>query len=151
MTISLNNGTTIIWDGTGDNGAVVASGQYFIEVSAQDGQGGETILTAHVMVMSDTANAGMGNITARPNLMNPTTGYNVQFISDSAQSLTLVYRVYDAAGELVKRSVAGASGANTASWDASGVASGIYFAVVEAYNTQGGLIGHQNLKIVVMR
>ena len=74
LTISLNNGTTIVWDGTGDNGTVVASGQYFIEVSEQDGQGAETILTAHVMVMSDTANAGMGTITARPNLMNPTTG-----------------------------------------------------------------------------
>ena len=151
LTVTLNNGTTVVWDGTGDNGSVVASGQYYIEVTAQDGQGGETILTAHVMVMSDTANAGMGNITARPNLMNPTTGYSVQFISDSAQSLTLVYRVYDAAGELVKRSATGAAGANQTDWDASGVASGMYFAVVDAYNNQGGIIGHQNLKIVVVR
>ena len=31
LTITLNNGTTIVWDGTSDNGGVVPSGQYFIE------------------------------------------------------------------------------------------------------------------------
>jgi flagellar hook assembly protein FlgD len=150
LTISLNNGTAIVWDGTGDNGVVVPSGQYFIEASEQNGTGGETIMTAHVMVVSDTANAGMGNILAEPNLMNPTTGYQVTFRS-SVPGLTLDVRVYDAAGELVRGKVAGDAGTSSAQWDASGKASGLYFAVVDAYNAQGGLIGDKVLKIAVVR
>ncbi len=151
VTITLNNGTTIVWDGTGDNGAVVASGQYFISVSAQDGQGGETVMTGHVLVMSDNANAGMGNLTARPNLLNAGTGYSVQVVSDSGESLTLAFRVYDAAGELVRREVTGPAGSNMATCDAAGLASGVYFMAVDAYNVQGGLVGHKALKIVVVR
>ena len=62
-----------------------------------------------------------------------------------------MYRVYDMAGELVKRSATGQPGANKAAWDASGLASGLYFAIVEAYNTRGGLIGHKDLKIILVK
>ncbi len=119
--------------------------------SAQDGQGGETVMTGHVMVMSDNANAGMGNLTARPNLLNAGTGYSVQVVSDSGESLTLAFRVYDAAGELVRREVTGPAGSNMATCDAAGLASGVYFMAVDAYNVQGGLVGHKALKIVVVR
>jgi flagellar hook assembly protein FlgD len=146
LTVTLNNGTTIVWDGTGDNGGVVPSGQYFIEASVQNGTGGETIMTAHVMVVSDTANAGMGNILAEPNLLNGVTGYEVTF-SSSVPGLTLDYRVYDAAGELVRSKVSGEAGSSSAQWDATGKASGLYFAVVDANNAKGGLIGYKILKI----
>jgi hypothetical protein len=63
----------------------------------------------------------------------------------------LSYQIYDMAGELVKRSTVGSAGSDSAVWDASGVASGMYFAVVDALNSQGGLVGRQNLKIVVIR
>jgi hypothetical protein len=65
--------------------------------------------------------------------------------------LTLVYRVYDMAGELVQSSAFGPAGTNLATWDASGVASGMYLAVVDALNAEGGLVGRKNLKIVVIR
>jgi uncharacterized repeat protein (TIGR01451 family) len=150
LTIGLNNGTTIVWDGTGDNGGVVPSGQYFIEASEQNGTGGETIMTAHVMVVSDTANTGMGNITAQPNLLNGVTAYQVAF-SSSVPGLTLDYRVYDTAGELVRKKTFGDSmGSSSAHWDATGMASGLYFAVVEAANDQGGQIGYKILKIVIV-
>jgi uncharacterized repeat protein (TIGR01451 family) len=150
LTISLNNGTNIVWDGTGDNGGVVPSGQYFIEASEQNGTGGETVMTAHVMVVSDMANAGMGNITAQPNLMNGVTGYQVTF-SSNVPGLTLHYRVYDSAGELVQKKALGDStGSSSAHWDATGMASGLYFAVVEAANDQGGQIGYKILKIVIV-
>jgi flagellar hook assembly protein FlgD len=150
LTITLNNGMTIVWDGTSDNGGVVPSGQYFMEASAQNGNGGETVLTAHVLVVSDTANAGMGNILAEPNVLNGLTGYGVAFLSNVPE-LTLDYRVYDTAGELVTRRTPGNAGSSSANWDATGLASGLYFAVVDATNAQGGLIGYKILKIVVIR
>jgi uncharacterized repeat protein (TIGR01451 family) len=151
LTISLNNGTTIVWDGTGNNGGIVPSGQYFIEATEQTGTGGETVMTGHVTVMSETANAGMGNIQARPNVLNAQNGYGVTFVSD-VQGLTLDYRVYDIAGELIQKKVPGdGAGSSSVHWDSSGRASGLYFVVVDAYNPQGGLIGYKVLKIVVVR
>jgi flagellar hook assembly protein FlgD len=149
LTISIGNGVTVVWDGTGDNGSVVQSGQYFIEASAQNGQGGEKVMTAQVMVLSDTANAGMGNVVAEPNLLNKATGYQVKFSSD-VPGLTLHYRVYDTAGELVRGTVPGDAGASAAVWNAARRASGLYFAFVEVTNAQGGLIGHKTLKIMVV-
>ncbi len=150
LTISLGNGVTVVWDGTGDNGGVVPSGQYFIEASEQNGTGGQTQMTAQVMVLSDTANAGMGNVAAEPNVLNGSTGYQVRMVSDVG-GLTLSYRVYDTAGELVRGKVSGAAGMSEADWNAAGKASGLYFAIVEAANAQGGLIGRKTLKIVVVR
>jgi hypothetical protein len=152
LKITLNNGTSVWWNGQTDSGTVVTSGQYFIEVHEQDGQGGETVITEKVTVLSENATAGMGNITAGPNFVNrgTVTGYTVTFKSDSSQVLTLVYRVYDMAGELVQTATSGQAGANAAVWDASGVASGMYIAVVDALNAQGGLVGRQRLKIVVI-
>jgi hypothetical protein len=149
LSIGLNSGTTIVWDGTGNSGGIVPSGQYYIEVSEQNGNGGETVLTGHVIVVSDTANAGMGNITAQPNLLNGVTGYQVNFYSN-VPGLTLDYRVYTTAGELAQRRVRGDAASSYAQWDATGKASGLYFAVVDAYNAQNGLIGYKILKIVVV-
>jgi hypothetical protein len=153
LRIMLNNGTTVVWNGESNSGAVVTSGQYFVEVDAQDGQGGDSVVTAQVMVLSENAHEGMGNITARPNVVNRSSpnGSTVWFVSDSAQSLTLSYKIYTVAGELVKGSTSGLPGTNSAQWDASGKASGLYFALVEAMNSQGGLVGHKSLKIVIDR
>jgi uncharacterized repeat protein (TIGR01451 family) len=150
LTITLNNGTTILWDGTSDGGGVVPSGQYFIEAIEQNGTGGDTVMTAHVMVVSDRANAGMGNILAEPNILNGATGYQVTFTSDMP-GLTLDVSGYDTAGELVLRRITGAAGGSSVAWDATGKASGLYFAVVEASDTLGGRIGNKILKIVVVR
>jgi len=151
LKIMLNNGTTVVWNGQADSGTVVTSGQYYIEVYAVDGQGGETEITKKVTVLSDNAHQGMGNIVAEPNIVNPATGYTILIKSDSGQNLNLVYHVYNTAGELVhKPSPTDLTGPNTSTWDASGVASGLYFAVVDALNSQGGLAGRQNLKIIVI-
>jgi hypothetical protein len=48
------------------------------------------------------------------------------------------------------RRTPGNAGSSSANWDATGRASGLYFAVVEATNAQGGLIGYKILKIVVV-
>ena len=40
LSITLSNGTTVMWEGRGDNGSIVQTGQYFIEVHSKDGVGG---------------------------------------------------------------------------------------------------------------
>jgi hypothetical protein len=150
LTITLNNGTAVAWNGLSDSGSVVTTGQYFIEIHSQDGQGGDTVVTQKVTVLSENAQQGMGNIKAEPNLVTHATGYNITIASDSGQNLTLVCRVYDVAGELVQPSISGQAGTNSVAWNASAVASGLYFVVVDALNSQGGLVGRQNLKIAVI-
>jgi hypothetical protein len=153
LAITLNNGMAVTWNGQSDSGTVVTSGQYFIEVSAQDGTGGETEVTSQVMVLSENAHQGMGNITARPNVVNHTSpsGYTVWFVSDSGQSLTLSYKIYTVSGELAQGTTHGLAGTNSAPWNASGFASGLYFAVVDALNSDGGLVGRKTLKVAVVR
>jgi hypothetical protein len=71
--------------------------------------------------------------------------------TSNVPGLTLNVRVYDTAGELVLRQAPGMPGTSGAQWDAAGKASGLYFAVVDSYNAQGGLIGYKILKIVIVR
>jgi flagellar hook assembly protein FlgD len=152
LTITLNTGTTVVWNGQSDLGAIVPTGQYYVTVHIQDGKGGETIVTRQVTVMSQDASRGLGNLVAMPNIVkgSSSTGPIVTFKTDSAQSLTLAYQVYDMAGELVKRRSYGSTGFNFATWDISSLASGCYFAVVEALNAEGGLVGRKTLKVIVV-
>ena len=107
-------------------------------------------MTGHVWWCRIRRTRGWANILAEPNILNGATGYGVTFISN-IPGLTLDYRVYDTAGELVLHRTSGIEGSSSTLWDATGKASGIYFAVVEASAAQGGLIGYKILKIVVVR
>ncbi len=64
--------------------------------------------------------------------------------------MTLRVRVYTLAGELMS-DFQGTPGANQASWDATGYASGLYLAAVELLNPNGGLMDRQILKVMVLR
>jgi hypothetical protein len=57
--------------------------------------------------------------------------------------------LYNTAGELVKAAVTGQPGSNQVPLDVSGVASGLYFVVVDLTNLQGGFAGHQVTQIVI--
>ncbi len=152
VTISLGGGASVAWDGTADNGAYVSSGQYFIDVHTIGGQGGETNVTLKVMVVDTNAQNGVGIVDARPNILNRASpNYTTTFVSNSSMNLTLRLKVYDTAGELVQKSKLGGDGQNSVQWDASGVASGLYLAVVESLNAQGGLVSKTTLKVVVFQ
>jgi flagellar hook assembly protein FlgD len=151
LTLTLNNGTILVWDGRSDNGSIVTTGQYFIEIHSQDGQGGETVVTKQVTVNGENSHYGDGNITVEPNLLSPSTGYEVQFVSDLSQNLTLTLRVYDIAGELVEKSLSGLAGSGRVWWDGSSLASGLYFAVVEVLDVQGKRLSQKTLNLVVLR
>jgi hypothetical protein len=55
------------------------------------------------------------------------------------------------AGELAAKPANGTVGANSVTWDATGLASGMYLGVVEGLNPQGGLVLRQIVKVVVVK
>jgi uncharacterized repeat protein (TIGR01451 family) len=93
--------------------------------------------------------AGAGRVTAWPNILK--AGSMVAtFHTDSTSSPTLKVSIYTLAGELVQV-INGSQGSNQAAWNASGVASGLYLAVVEEMDADGGLLSRQIVKIAAFR
>ncbi len=151
LTISLSNGTTVVWDGTSDSGSYVQSGQYLVEVHTTNGTGGEETVVKTVMVNDRNTTMGAGTVTAGPNVLKASNGIlTTTFRTDSSQSLTLEVSIYTVAGELVTK-VVGQAGTDQATWNASGVASGLYLAVVDLTNPNGNSLGRQILKVLILR
>jgi hypothetical protein len=148
VTISLSNGTTVVWDGKSDTGSIVQNGQYFVEIHSLDGQGGDTIIDERISVLD--GNNGMGPVFAKPNILNSANGFSTTFVDTTAATLTLSVRIYTTAGELAAPVINGAAGTNEASWTATGLASGLYIAVVESLNPAGGIADQKVLKLVVL-
>jgi len=147
LTLNLGNGTTLVWDGRSDSGSYVQSGEYFLEIHSQDGTGGDATVTKQVSVQE--GNTGVGNIVLEPNLVDLSKGSGaVTFMGPQTMGLTLGASVYTLAGELVTK-VDGTPGTGTMGWNASGLASGLYLAVVEVKDATGGLIQRQILKLLV--
>jgi flagellar hook assembly protein FlgD len=149
LTVTLSNGTTLVWDGTGDNGSYVTGGQYLVELHTVDGSGGETVFSQQVSVIDGHRSNGVGTITAWPNVLGAAGPPLTTFHSDSSLPETLEVSVYDSAGELVRPAQKGPAGQGWVSFDGSGLASGIYLAVVRIDNPAGGLQGRHNLKLAI--
>ncbi len=151
LTITLSNGTTVVWDGTSDGGTYVQSGMYLVEVHTTDGTGGEETVVKQVTVNDRNTAQGEGTVTAWPNVLNGSgASWTTTFNSNSSLSLTLNVSVYTVAGELVQK-ISGPVGTNQATWNASGLASGIYLAVVDLTNANGYSMGRQIVKVAVIR
>ncbi len=136
---------TFFWDGTSDNNALVSPGQYMVEAHWNNGQG-TTDITQLIMVTGGPQANGL--VTAQPNILAGGTT-RTTFVLNSAQPMSLKVNIYTVAGELVK-SLLGGPGTNQALWDAGSTASGLYLAVVEISNLNGGITGRQVLKIIVV-
>ena len=150
LKIILSSGTTVVWDGTGNNGSYVQSGQYFLEVHTTNGNGSETTVIKQVSVDGRSTGSGMGVVSAVPNLLGRGSSV-VTFHNNSAMGLLLRVSLYTVDGELIGPPVTGDNGANPPQLNTSGLASGLYLAVVELQNAaNGGLLGRQTVKIVVI-
>jgi len=150
ITITLNNGTTVVWDGTSDGGSYVQSGQYLIEAHTIDGSGSDSTVTKEVMVQDRNAARGAGVVTAWPNILKASSGtMGVTFHSDSIQPLKLRVSLYTIAGERIPVASI-VPGPNQVSLDASDLASGMYIAVVELTDAKGIALGRQMLKLAVI-
>jgi fimbrial isopeptide formation D2 family protein len=151
VTIMTPNGASIVWDGRSDSGSLVANGSYMVQVSWTTGSGSAQVITKGIVVQSDNSPVTNGNVWAQPNILKggvTTTSIQV----NSTNSYTLTVRLYDIAGELMARkTVVGPSGANQATLDVSGLASGLYFAVVDLFDASGNFNGHQTTQLVIQR
>jgi len=150
VTVMMSNGVTVVWDGKSDAGIFVQSGQYFIEVNTVDGLGAQSTVVREISVQDANSREGIERVVAQPNVLNQANGYRVTFVSNTSMRLTLKASIYTLAGELVGVFQGGA-GTNQVKWDASGVVSGLYLAVVEEVDAQGGRVSRQIQKIAVIR
>ena len=146
LAVILSSGTTIIWDGRSDSGTFVQTGQYYVEVHSVDGNGGTTTITEQVSVQAaDSPNL----ILARPNILDATKGITGTIFTAATTNLTLRAYIYTVAGERVA-TLDGLAGQSNVIWNASGLASGIYIAVVDAKDPVGNLVDHQLLKLLIL-
>jgi flagellar hook assembly protein FlgD len=139
---------TLTWDGRSDQGAVVTSGHYQIGVHWEDGQGRSQDITQGVLVTGHTASEG--NITASPNILGPAGPLSTTFRISPNAGWTLRVRIYTMAGESVAVRE-GPPGAGQVSWDASGIASGLYLAAAEVLHPNGGVAQRHIVKVLVRR
>jgi len=137
---------TLTWDGTNNSATDVTPGTYTIQLHWDNGQGGTTNITRSVIVVGGGAS---GTVIAEPNVL--TTGQTLTTFNGTGitNAWTLNAKVYTIAGELVK-SIPGTPGTAMAQWNAAGIASGVYVAVVQVQDSNGGVLENQLLKVLVL-
>jgi hypothetical protein len=127
----------------------VQSGQYLIEIHTLDGKGGETVITQQVSVLGNNR-GNVGTLQAEPNVLTRATGTTTNIMDNSGLALTLTVHLYTTAGELIsQKTTMGVAGSSQVTLNVSGLASGLYLAVVDGVNAKGGVVDHQTLKIAV--
>jgi flagellar hook assembly protein FlgD len=153
LTVTLGSGRSFIWDGRGDNGSILSSGVYFLEVKTTGPTAGSQQTTLPVRVINNGQN-GIDGVVLAPNPlnMNTTTAGRFLVTIDSAQVDSVKVKIYTLAGELVGSPLMNdPNNPGLVTWNlgGSGLASGTYIAVVEL-NSDGGVIGRRVLKVVVV-
>jgi flagellar hook assembly protein FlgD len=150
LTLTFPNGVTVAWDGTDDSGQIVTDGTYQVEVHLANGTGGDQVVTHNVTVLRGNNPLADGSVFAAPNILTGGAGGTTVYVNSNL-ALTLTAGVYDTAGELVKRPVTGLVGSRSVPVDVSGLASGLYFVVVDIRHTNGNFIQKQVTQIVIRR
>jgi len=120
------------WDGTNEQGGLVTNGRYFVQVRWRS-RGEEQTVVDQVTVLQEGERAGRGEVTAR---LDPVGGTVTTLSLEPAQGSTLMARLYNVAGELVRKAQ-GPPGQDRVDLDTLGLASGFYLAVVEVEGAQG--------------
>lgn len=149
--ITTDTGMNLIWDGKNDNGAIVSNGYYQVEIHWQDGKGNDVVITRGILVQAGNQSFANGKVTAQPNVLTKGST-KTTFVMNSSSAYTLKVWVYDMAGELlVSKVTRGDLNSNSVTVDMGGVASGIYFGIVELTDASGGQAGRQTCKLLVVR
>ncbi|HET9870334.1 MAG TPA: T9SS type A sorting domain-containing protein, partial [bacterium] len=142
------SGVSLTWDGRSDGGQVVANGQYMIEARWTDSNGGSLVDTKDIVVLGSGNSPAQGKVYASPQILSsgdPVTKLQI----NSPLALTFHVNVYDVAGELLKNQKV-VQGTQSATWDSSGVASGVYILVVTLTDPSGQFVDRQTVKVVVL-
>jgi len=150
VNITSPSGIDLTWDGRSDQGSIVTNGHYEVEVHWADGKGSEEVVSRGVVVQSSNTPITTGKVFAKPSILKggvTTTTLQV----NSGMSLTIQGKLYNVAGELMNKDIQGATGTGQASLDMSGLASGLYFVVVDLMDSQGRFAGHQVTQIILQK
>ena len=151
VTITLGSGRSFTWNGTGDNGKILTSGHYFIEVDSavQNGAKEETIMGITIQNHGASPISGFV-LVPNPVNMNQNNTAIFQVNVDIPQVDSVHIRIYTIAGELVQILKSPAGNATQVSWDLgmTRMASGTYLAVAELYSN-GALVGRKITRAVV--
>jgi len=134
------------WDGRNDAGVVVSNGMYYVEITANDGKGNQTVVTKSVNVLSADG-PGPGLVVA-PNVLtaaNPVAAFTV-----GVPGMTLRATLYTVAGEKVG-TITGQAGTSSVKWDTLGKASGLYIALVEVYDSSNMFQGRYSTKLIIQK
>lgn len=154
VTITLGSGRSFVWDGRGDNGNILTSGHYFLEIKSIMQNQPDQQMVMSIKVQNSGANAILGVVLA-PNPINLTQTTQAKFIVNltSGQVSGTEVKLYTVAGELIKSLYSVPGNPSLVKWDLSqsNLSSGTYLAVVEMQSANGGVIGRQILKVVVLR
>lgn len=151
LTMTLSDGTTLVWDGRNDNGQIVSNGQYFLEIKSNDGQGGDSTVAKEVTVFHEGLDIAKGKVLVYPNPDSVRVdGAKINFAANAGLKLTLKVNIYTVAGELVQR-VEGVSGESSVAWDFSNLSlsSGLYIALIEIYDNRGS-VQRQTAKVLIV-
>lgn len=139
---------TLTWDGTNSGGTIVTPGVYTIEVHWNDGTGQTSDISREIVVMPGPGASGIA--VARPNVLNATNGMTTTFDATGIQNAySIKVQVYTMTGQLIQV-LNSPQGSPTVPWNATGMASGIYIAVMEVDNSNGGVISRQRLKVLLL-
>jgi len=139
---------TLLWNGTNDTGTVVTPGEYTIEVHWDNGQGSASDIKREILVMAEIGPTGM--VVARPNQLLINKGVSTTIFDGSSvtNAVSLKVNIYTILGELV--TVIASPSTPMTSWNATGIASGIYIASAEVLDGNGGVIHQQFVKVLVI-
>jgi hypothetical protein len=143
------NGTSLVWNGTSDSGSIVANGHYEIQVQWSNGTGGDEDVSKGILVQRGNSPVANGAVFAKPNILK--NGQTMTVVEvNSTMALTLNLHLYNVAGELIKN-VSGQAGAGYTDLNVSGLASGLYFVVVDLTDTNGNFLQRETTQIVIER
>jgi len=146
--VTTGNPVTLTWDGTNNLATVVTPGTYSIQLHWDDGQGQIADISRSVLVIS--GGGVSGTVLAEPNVLEPAQTMTTTFNGTGIMNAwVLNVKIYTIAGQIVAL-ISGTQGTATASWTATGIASGLYLASVEVSDLNGGVMKHQTLKLLVM-
>jgi hypothetical protein len=141
---------TLLWNGASDAGTMVTPGQYSIEVHWTNGQGSVADIKRQILVMAGSDEVGM--VVARPNELMMNKGINTTTFDGSkvANAVSLKVKVFTVTGELVA-ALSSPPGIPMISWNATGLASGIYISSVQAFDGSDNMVHQQFVKVLMMR
>ena len=151
VTITLGSGRDFTWDGRGDNGQILTTGEYFIEIksSVANQPDQEIVLSLHI---DDSAASDVGNMVLAPNPinLNQTTKAVFMLGNLSAQVTHTQVRIYTIAGELMTTLQNDPGNPASVTWNLGGssIASGTYLAVVE-FRSNSGILSRKIIKAIV--